>query len=192
MIYFHNKKGLLKNVFVFQKIRIQPAKVSGQLWKHRRHLLCLPQLSNTGQGLFSSSTTASKPETLGLSVQNRGCNSVIAKLSKHKVWVYERGRGRARQVSCSWICLSRLPPCGDYWKHTQVSSTCVKERILKSSKTPALRVGLSNLPLTPYPLEQVICIFSYHSACSSTHYSGTRVYSKTPDRFWKPDYTNYI
>lgn len=43
-----------------------------------------PQLFSTGQGLFSSSTTASKPQILGFQVQKRGCDSVAAKLSKHK------------------------------------------------------------------------------------------------------------
>lgn len=71
-----------------------------------------PQLFSAGQGLFSSSTTASKPQILGFQVQNRGCDLVAAKLSKHKVWLWERegggggewvGSGKIIVLEFSWV-----------------------------------------------------------------------------------------
>lgn len=98
VIYFHKKKCFKKKkVFVFQKYRYNQPKSPDSCeniqprWRHSRFP---PQLFSAGQGLFSSSTSASKPQILGFQVQNRGCDLVAAKLSKHKVWLWEREEGR--------------------------------------------------------------------------------------------------
>lgn len=102
MIYFHNKKVLLKKVFVSQKYRHnqpKPPDSCENIQLPRSHLLQLPQLFSPGQGLFSSTTTASKPEILGLTVQNRGRDSMIAKLRSANFESVREGGALAESTS---------------------------------------------------------------------------------------------